>query len=75
MTEAQAHQKIDAELDRVWPEWHGVPGSIGQMGLRLEQRGEKFDYFLINVGARLSLVKHAIGKALGDQAGICLFFS
>jgi len=75
LTAAEAHQKIDAELDKVWPEWRGVPGSIGQIVLRLEQRGEKFDYSLINVGARLSIVKHAIDKALGDHAGICVFFS
>lgn len=75
MREAEAHQKINAELDIVWPEWRGVPGSIGPLGLSLEQRGEKFDYFLMNVGARLSMVKQAIDKALGYRAGICLFFS
>ena len=72
MTEAEADQKIEAELDKVWPEWRGVPGSVGQVKIRLIPRDDVFDYSLDNVGQRLSLVKQAVDKALGDNAGLCV---
>ncbi len=72
MTEAKADQKIETELDKIWPEWRGVPGSVGQVKIRLVARDKVFDYSLDNVGQRLSLVKQAVHKAHGDNAGLCV---
>ncbi len=75
MTEAEADQKIEAELDKVWPGWLGVPGSVGQVTIRLIPRDDVFDYSLDNVGQWLSIVKQAVDKAVGNNAGLCVSFT
>ena len=70
MTEAEADERVEAELDRVWPDWRGDPGTTSEVGLRLIRRHDEFDYNLVNVPVeRLADVIIAIHRALGAHAG------
>lgn len=70
MTLDEANARCCAEFDRVWPGWQGEPGRTNQVGFRLEQRGDVFDYGFVNVGSRLQVLVDAVHTALGPHAGV-----
>ena len=69
MAEAEAHQKINAEIEKAWPEWRSLT-ETQQMRLQLRPRKGVFDDALLSVPRnRLSSVIQAVHRALGNQAG------
>lgn len=73
MTETEADQRLENELNSILPDWRGSTGTTNEAGLRLIERDKEnvFDLSLVNIPLdELPMFERALSAALGVHAGI-----
>lgn len=70
MTEDEATKAVRAAMINVDPECFGYPGRVGNIGVRVDQRGTRFDVAISSAGHLFDEFEVAIREALGGSAAI-----